>query len=211
MNFPKKYTNGAWDLKSAVYSKQKSGTSNMGLQLGIFTNKTDIIRALKEHMDPTEVIKLIFADPHYKDALTAQMTNDPKELTKFVALDLLVSLVIYNQNAKRDKELYLRLKPLINSIFTVEELYDKKQLIDYGRENDLFFDDEYVPTPEEIRAAIPKEYLQQYVRENMVMSDLFTPDTIERLIEDMYLEPTDGHDTSETKCGDVMLQDPSFN
>lgn len=208
------YTHGRWHIEAgkASYVKQdddQSGWNKMSTTLGIFTNKTDIFRALKQHMTADETVKMIFADPHYKDALTTQMSSDPKELTKFVALDLLVSLVIYNQNGKRDKELYMKLKPLIQSIFTIEELYDKKDLEKYGRDNDLFMSDEYEPTMEEIQNALPTEFLLRYVREKVNIGELFDAETIAKVINDHYFQPCGPNeiDITQVPCGEVMLDE----
>jgi hypothetical protein len=182
----------------------KNTKVNMSPSLGIFTNKTDIFRALKQHLTPDETVKMVFADPFYKDALTAQMTNDPKELTKFVALDLLVSLVIYNQNGKRDKELYLKLKPLIQSIFSINELYDKEDLKKYGMENDLFISEEYEATIEEIQNALPKEFLLDYIRKKVTLTDLFDVDTLSLFIEQTYIK-TNSQDITQTPCNNLMI------
>lgn len=175
------------------------------MTIGVFTSKTDIFRAMKEHCDASEVVKMVFADPHYKDSLTKQMTEDPKELTKFVALDLLVSLVIYNQNCKRDKDLYVKLKPLIQSIFSINELYDKGDIEKYGKENDLFISENYTPTMKEIQDALTKEFLLEYIQTNIDIGELFDVETISKVIHDHYIKSPD--DITQVKCGDFIKSD----
>lgn len=154
-------------------------------------------------MTPEEAIKMIFADDHFKDALTKQMSEDPRELTKFVALEMLVSLAIFNQNQNKPRELYLQLKPLIKKIFDISELYEKDELMAYAKENDLLIAENYQATTEEIQAAITKEYLVHYIKQNINLNDLIDPETMSNYITASFYDDTSANGKKRSVYRDI--------